>query len=155
MPKFDTASMRDSASLSVAAMPYQCWLAGTETNTTIWTAFSQNDSKAAKLLVLLASSLWRIHALYSLAKRPVQLSTRTPMSMVLLSVIGCPERLANVTPQKRCKVSTSNPIEGCQLAAIVVQMVSRSSADVRLYFMTNQLNHWQKTAFGLIICSCS
>ncbi len=114
MPKFDTASVRDSASLSVAAMPYLCWLAGTEVNAAIWTAFSQNDLKAAKSLVLLASLPRRIHTLYFLAKRPVQLSTRMPMLMVSLLVIGCSERLANVTPRKRRKVSTSNPIEWCQ-----------------------------------------
>jgi hypothetical protein len=119
--KFDTASVRDSVSLLVVAIPYPCWLAGTEVNAVIWTAFYHSDLKAAQLLVLLALSPQRIHALYFLAKRPVRLSTRMPMLTVLLLVIGCPERLANVTPWKRRKVSTSNLIEGCQLAAIAVQ----------------------------------
>jgi hypothetical protein len=121
--KFDTTSVKDSASSSVLAMPYPCWLAGTEVNAAIWTVFSQNDLKATKLLVFLALLPRRIHALYSLAKRPVRLSARTPMSTVSLLVIGCPEKLANVMPQKRRKVSTSNPIEGYQLVAIAVQLV--------------------------------
>ncbi len=62
MPKFDTASMRDSASSLVTAMPYPCWFAGTEINAAMWTAFSQNDLKAAKSLVLLALLPRRIHA---------------------------------------------------------------------------------------------
>ncbi len=121
MPKFDTASVRGIVSSLVAAMPYLCWLAGTEVNATIWTAFSQNDLKAAKSLVLLALLPRRIHALYSLAKMLVLLSTWTPMSTVSLLVIGCPERLANVTPRKRREVRTLNPIEGCQPAAIAMQ----------------------------------
>ncbi len=71
-----------------------------------------------------------------------------------LLVIGCPERLGNVTKQKRCKVSTSNLIEGCQSAAIAIRLVLQSSADVRPYFTTIQLKHWRKTAFGSIIRSC-
>ncbi len=59
------------------------------------------------------------------------------MLTVSLSVIICPERLANVMPPKRRKVSTSNPIEGCQLAAIATRLVLRSSADVHLYFTMN------------------
>ncbi len=155
MPKFDTALVRDSASLLIVAMSYPCWLAGTEVNAAIWTAFSQSDLKAEKSLVLLALLPCRIHALYSLAKRPVQLSTWTPMSTVSLLAIGCPERLANVMPWKRRKASTSNPIEGCHLAAIAVRLVLRSSADVHLYFRTNHSKNWQKTAFGSIIYSCS
>ncbi len=112
MPKFDTASVRDSASSLVAAMSYPCWLTGIEVNAAMWTVFSKNDLKAAKSLVLLASSPRRIHALYSLAKRPVRLSTRMPMSKVSLLVIGCPESLANVTPWNRCEVSTSIPLRG-------------------------------------------
>jgi hypothetical protein len=155
MSKFDSASVRDSVSLLVAAMPYPCWLAGTEVNAVICTAFSQNDLKAFKLLVLLASLPQSTHALYYLAKRPVRLSTQTPMSMVLLSVIGCLERLATVMPWKRRNVSTLNPIEGCRLVAIAAQLVLRSSANVRPYFTTNKSKHWRKTVFGSIICSCS
>jgi hypothetical protein len=58
VPKFDTASVRDSVFSSFAAMPYLCWLAGTEVNAAIWTAFSQNDLKAAKSLVLLVPLPW-------------------------------------------------------------------------------------------------
>jgi len=41
-----------------------------------------------------------------------------------------------VTPRKRHEVSTSNPIEGCQSAAIAVQLVSRSLAEVRPHLVT-------------------
>ncbi len=43
-----------------------------------------------------------------------------PMLILSLLVMGWPERLAKVTQQKRRKVSTSNPIKGCQLAAIAI-----------------------------------
>jgi hypothetical protein len=36
----------------------------------------------------------------------------------------------NVTLQKRCKVRTSNLMEGCQLAAMAVRLVLQSSAKV-------------------------
>jgi hypothetical protein len=107
-----------------------------------------------KSFILLASLPWRIQVLYSLGKRPVRLRTRTPMLTVSLSVIGQPERLAKVMPQKRRKISTANPIEGCQLAAIAIQLVSQSSAEVHLYLIMNQSKHCQKTVLGSIILSC-
>ncbi len=143
-----------NASSSVAAILYPCWLAGTGVNAAIWTAFTQKVLKETKSFILLASLPQRIHVLYSLGKSPVQLRTRTPMSTVSLSEMGWPERLAKVTPQKRCKVSTS-PTEGCQLEAIAIQLVSQSSAKVHLYLITNQSTHCWKTALGLIILSCS
>ncbi len=93
-----------------------------------------------KLFVLLVLSPWRIHVLYSLAKSPLGLRTCTPMLTVSLSIIRCPERLANVTLQKRHKVSTSNPIKRCQLVPIAVQLVLRSLPKVHPYVMTNQSN---------------
>jgi hypothetical protein len=77
------------------------------------------------------------------------------MLTVSLSVIGWPERLAivKVMPQKRCVVSTSNPIEGYQVAAIAIRLVLQSSAKVHLYLITNQSKHCPKTALGFIILS--
>ncbi len=119
---FDTASVRDCAdALSlIVAMPYPCWLAGTAVNTAVWTVFSQNVLNEMKLFVFLELLPWRIHVLYSLRKSPVWLRTCMPMLLGSLSIIGCPERLANVTLQKRGKVSAPNPIKGCQLAAIAI-----------------------------------
>ncbi len=140
--------------LLVATMPYPCWLAGTAVNAAIWTEISQKVLKEKKSFVLLASLPQRIQVLYSLGKSPVWLRTRTPMSTMSLSVIGWPERLAKVMPQKRRKVSTSNPIEKCQLATIATQLVSQSSAKVHLYLITNQSKHCWKTVLRFIILSC-
>ncbi len=118
-------------------MPYACWLAGTVVNAAIWIVFSENVLKEAKLFILLALLSRRIHVLYSLGKSPMRLRMRTQMLTVSLFIIGCPERLAKVMPQKKREVSTSNPIEGCRLAANAIQMVSQSLAKVCPYLMTN------------------
>ncbi len=122
---------------------------------TMLTAVSQKVWNAAKSIVLVGLSPHLIQALYSSAKRPVHWMTRIPMPTMSSLGMGCLARMVNFAPWNRHATRSLNPFDRCHSKAMAVQLASQSSADVRLYFATNQANVSQKMELGFSIWICS
>ncbi len=135
-------------------MDHLCCKARVAVKDAMLTEVSQKERNEAKSMSLDGLSPHVIQALYSSTKRPVRWMTRMPMSFMSSLGMGCLVMLANVAPQNRHATRSLNPGEGCHSKAMAVQLASRLSADVRLYFAMNQANILQKTEFEFSIRIC-